>query len=130
VHVYPHVMLVHIHASPSIRKSYFFNIGALSFFLNFYMWRIEFTNQTFKKLSCWYFWPWRPQSLTHTVDKPLQLLHTHIHTQTIKHLKTHFQRKHTHAYAEIETIHLFILSLLLTSVFLNLVKLTMYLWFE
>ncbi len=40
-----------------------------NFFLNFYMWRIEFTNETCKKLSYQYFWLWRPQSLTHTVER-------------------------------------------------------------
>ncbi len=44
----------------------YFNIRAIIFFY-VYMWRIKFTNETFKKISFWYFWLWRPQSLTNTV---------------------------------------------------------------
>jgi len=41
------------------------------FFLNFHMWRFEFTNETCKNYH-FNFWLWRPQSLTHTVDDQVQ----------------------------------------------------------
>jgi len=46
----------------------YLKVLALIFFLNFYMWRIEFTDETYKKWLYLYVWLWRPRSLTHTVQ--------------------------------------------------------------
>jgi len=56
-----------------LKPKLYFNIRALFFFLNFYMWRIQFTNESCKKLLYQYFWLWRPQSLTHTVGLTLRV---------------------------------------------------------
>jgi len=55
--------LTHISPGPSC----FFNM-CLNFFLNFYMWRIEFINETFTKIIVLIFFTMMAKSLTHIVE--------------------------------------------------------------
>jgi len=52
------------HASIYANSSWLLKI--VPYFFKFYMWRIELTNETCKKIIVWFFWRWRPRSLTHT----------------------------------------------------------------
>ncbi len=57
------------------------------FFLNFYILRIEVTNETCQKILYQYFWLWRPQSLTYTKVFNSTLKHS---KQTLTFINTNY----------------------------------------